>query len=69
MSSGVWVIRTEAWVGLHPYLRNAVWRALADLDGVASVTDMEVFSLETLKQWCLPAEQSLAQTRTGRKRK
>lgn len=67
--SGVWVIRTEPWVLLHPYLRDAVWRAIADLEGVACLDDMEVLSLETLKQWCLPAEQSLAQTRTGRKRK
>ena len=67
--SGVWVLRTEPWVLLHPLLRSAVWEAVVSQDGVASLTDLEVLSLETLKEWCLPAEQSLAQTRTGRKRK
>ena len=63
------MVRPEAWVLMHPLLRAAVWSALAEQEGVASLTDMEVLSLETLKEWCLPADQSLAQTRTGRKRK
>jgi len=67
--SGVLVIRLQAWTLLHPLLRAAVWDELKAVDGVASITDLEVLSLETLKEWCLPAEQSLAQTRTGRKRK
>jgi hypothetical protein len=67
--SGVWVVQTEPWVLLHPLLRHAVWQAVAGQEGVRSLTDLEVISPETLKDWCLPAEQSLAQTRTRRKRK
>jgi hypothetical protein len=67
--SGVWVIRTEPWVLLHPILRQAVWDEVKAVCGIASITDMEVLSEQTIREWCLPADQSLAQTRTRGKRK
>jgi hypothetical protein len=49
--------------------RSAVFRGVLRVPGVQSVTDLEVISPDTLKEWCLSAEQSLALTRTRRKRK
>jgi hypothetical protein len=62
-------VELEPWAALHPGLRGGLLRDIAAMTGVRQINDLEVLSLETIKEWCLPAEESLVKPRTHRKRK
>ena len=61
--SRFWLVELDDDLASKFTTRTGVWCGIKDVNGVRSVTDMEVISQVTLDELLLPAEQSLVRPR------